>query len=509
MSSLTIVEEKLLTNEYSSKGKIFIHNDVIYSLYSQFDKTIKIYNQTNNMTYNIHSGTDVAIYGFFLDNHRLWFCGKNIDLDIGFYAYSDFSNGQFQAIQPSNWTDVSSTLYISQIFIIEQVLHFIKISKMNNQYYITMCISTTDYLIYTDAYCTFKDMYYDGNLYLFIETVDETVHLTYIKIFKQSNYSPTTGMSNPIDTNLQDSTLNVMYFDVCVISNVKYMIFSKSPFLNLSTNMVIPNQLCLYNLTNQTIPSSYMFPNIYFQSVTHIYLNMKNAFVGFLYQNGYDILKYFFIPLYSNGNIINNTVYVKSSIYNYISNDSDVNYVIKDEDYYLLFEAKNTLSQEKSYVVQSRLNFKINPHASIGSDPHVYPLFSNAFDMLQISTKNWYTLFEMDSLKIKSKFVGLRKGIFFHKVMIQNKDKNIEINFNKKKIKNSEHKESGKLSLKYKNITSQKSKGDYIDSKKLNILEFNQLKYPLSLYVDLNTRYLHFYFEDRIPSITECSGLIV
>jgi hypothetical protein len=170
-------------------------------------------------------------------------------------------------------------------------------------------------------------------------------------------------------------------------------------------------------------------------------------------------------------------------------------------------------------------------NAAGGSDPHIYPLFSKRFDMLRASTSKWYSFLEMDDFKMKVKFVGLKAGVFFHKIMIKAKDrtkdrtkdmkgnkdrkgnkKNIEIDFNQKKIKGDllEHeRHKGNLGLKYNNLVIDKKMADKIDSKKMDIIDFHNLKYPLSLYIDMDFRYVHFRFEDKIPTESECSGLIV
>jgi len=532
MTSLNISEENLLTNQFSSKGKIFIYNSIIYSLYSTFNQTIEIYDNQNNTSYTIYSQKNVEIYHIFLNNNRLWICGKNLDDNIGFYTYSDFSNGQFQQI--TVWYEAAGSEHIFRIFIIDNILHYIKTSFMNNQYEITMVGGPSDYLIYSDPYCSLRDVYYNGDLYFIIETIDDQNNLVYLKIFKQQNYSPSTGITNLSLTNISDHTLNVMFFDTCMISNVKYMVFGKSQTITNNNNTVVANQVSLYNLYTNSVSTTFTFPNIYFKSVSYIYYNGKYLIIGYLYQYSYTLLRYFAITSDMNGNVMNSTVYIKNSSYTYLLNDRNVDVVIKDNFYYTLSEIKNTSTQENTNVIQTKMFFQIQTNGSAGSDPHIYPLFSDKFDLLRMSTNRWYSLFEMDSIKMKVKFVGLKTGIFFHKILIhsvgrspevglpqsrmgsapdhskiQNNNKEVKINFNKRTIKGNIQHTKGHLFMAYKDTRSLNSKRKFFSPKKMDIIHLYHLKYPMCLYIDFNTRYIHLYFEDKKPSKDECSGLIV
>lgn len=511
MTSLNITEEKLLTSQDSAKGKIFIYNDIIYSLYSIFNQTIKIYNNQTNSSYTIYSGKNVEIYDAIIYGNRLWICGKNFDGNIGFYAYTDYANGQFQTI--SGWTEPSGSDYIRRIFIVEDTLHYIQVSSNSGEYYISMMWNSSSHLIYTDSYCTFKDLYYDGDdLYFIIETIDPTDHQLYLKIFKQNNYSPTTGIDNISVTNLEDISKNVIFFDMKIILGNLFMICGKAPFINSNTNTVIPNEVFLYNLSTNSITSNFTFQDAYFQTVTYLNLNGRNIFAGYLYQNVFDTLKYFLILLDSNANVFNNTIYIKQSNYNYISNDRKMEYIISDKYYYLLSEKKNSLNDSETFVFQSKMEFKIIPNAAAGGDPHIYPLYSKKFDMLRASTNQWYSFLKMKDFDMKVKFVGLKSGVFFHKIKIRNDKKNIDIDFNKKKIKGdilNNQIQKGNLDIKYNNRVIQKKLPDIFETKRMEILPFHNLNYPLSLYIDMNFRYVHFRFEDKIPSEEECSGLIV
>lgn len=507
MASLNLAEEKLLTENYSTKGKIFIYHNIIYSIYSEMNQTIRIYNNQTNSSYSIYSGKNVEIYDAIIQQDRLWICGKVIDDNVGFYCYSDYSSGMFQTID--GWTEPVGSDFIYQLFIVNDILHYIQISSSSGVYYITMKWNTSSYSLYSDPYCSFKDVYYDGDLYLFVETVDPVDNYTYIKIFHQQNYTPSTGMTSVVATNVDDANKNVMFFDVCVIEGEKYMLCGKAPFIQLNSNTVVANEVCLYHLILDSISTSFSFPNMYFQSVTHMTYNGRHALIGYLYLNVYHILRYFYISMKSNATLMNNVVYTKISNYPYLSNDRSVEYVVKDDYFYVLAEMKSTLNQEFSNVVQTKLSFQMSPQASMGSDPHIYPLFSKPFDMLQLSTRKWYSMFEMGPLKISAKFVGLKSGVFFHKVKVDSKEKKIEIDFNKKMIKGEKVSNVSKLAMKYKNTTFDKTHGDYLNTDKLKLIPIDDINYPLSLYVDFKTRYLHFFFDDKIPSSLECSGLIV
>jgi uncharacterized protein YjbI with pentapeptide repeats len=149
--------------------------------------------------------------------------------------------------------------------------------------------------------------------------------------------------------------------------------------------------------------------------------------------------------------------------------------------------------------------------SSSGSDPHITTLSGIKYDFHPSTRKN-YTLYKSKEVNISSHFTGFKSGIFYDKVMIDlpNKEK-MEVEFNKKKIK-------GKSSLisiseqfipvKYKNTTSDKSFGKNFQPKSLTKLSV-QGKNPIDLYIDYQTRYVHFRFPDTIPDMEEISGLIV
>jgi hypothetical protein len=93
--------------------------------------------------------------------------------------------------------------------------------------------------------------------------------------------------------------------------------------------------------------------------------------------------------------------------------------------------------------------------------------------------------------------------------MIENGKDKISIDFHSKKIKGHiENVNNQKLFVKYENHTYDKSYGDLFEPNPMETIRFQKLKYPLDLYIDFKTRYLHFNFLKDKPSIFECSGLV-
>jgi hypothetical protein len=155
------------------------------------------------------------------------------------------------------------------------------------------------------------------------------------------------------------------------------------------------------------------------------------------------------------------------------------------------------------------------PSPSVGSDPHITTIFGKKYD-LHPSTRNNYFLFETKEYKISSHFTGYKSGLFYDKVWIDlpNKEK-IKINFNSKKIKgksemikldDSEH--TNLENIKYENNTNNKSVGKFFDPKKLKKLSILS-KNPVDLFIDFQTRYVHFRFPENLPPPSEMKGLIV
>jgi hypothetical protein len=153
-----------------------------------------------------------------------------------------------------------------------------------------------------------------------------------------------------------------------------------------------------------------------------------------------------------------------------------------------------------------------NPAGSVGSDPHITTIFGTKYDFHPSSRKT-YTLFKSKDIKIKSHFTGFKTGVFYDKVNIELKNKEkLDIDFNKKKIKGESKLlkviEDQPLTVKYKNLTNDKSVGDYFEPKKLTKILY-QGKNPMEMYVDFKTRYVHFRFPETLPPVNEISGLIV
>ena len=115
-------------------------------------------------------------------------------------------------------------------------------------------------------------------------------------------------------------------------------------------------------------------------------------------------------------------------------------------------------------------------------------------------------------MKVSSHFTGLKSGVYYDKVMIDLPNKQqVKVDFHSKQIKGkssfvSLSEES--LPIQYKNHTSDKSVGKMFEPKKMTKLSVAG-KNPVDLFVDFNTRYVHFRFPDTLPVPSEMSGLIV
>lgn len=151
-------------------------------------------------------------------------------------------------------------------------------------------------------------------------------------------------------------------------------------------------------------------------------------------------------------------------------------------------------------------------YASAGSDPHITTLFGHRYDFHPSTRKN-YTLFKSKDINIKSHFTGLKNGIFYDKVELElpNNDK-IKIDFNNKKIRGESSlvnisKEN--FNIKYINRTSNKSISKIFDPLKTMTKLSVQGTNPLHIFIDFQTRYVHFEFPQDIPEKSEISGLIV
>jgi hypothetical protein len=153
-------------------------------------------------------------------------------------------------------------------------------------------------------------------------------------------------------------------------------------------------------------------------------------------------------------------------------------------------------------------------NASSGSDPHITTLSGVKYDFHPTSRRN-YTLYKSKDVKVSSHFTGYKSGFFYDKVMIDlpNKEK-VEVDFGKQRIKGkssfvSVAEESIPVTYKkYKNINESKHSGKEFQPNSLTKLSV-QGKNPVDMYIDYQTRYVHFRFPDTVPSPEEMSGLIV
>jgi hypothetical protein len=150
--------------------------------------------------------------------------------------------------------------------------------------------------------------------------------------------------------------------------------------------------------------------------------------------------------------------------------------------------------------------------SSAGSDPHITTIFGKRYD-LHPSTRKTYTLYKSNDMKVSSHFTGLKSGVYYDKVMIDLPNKQqVKVDFNKKTIKGKSDQVSvakeNPNDIKYKNITSDKSVGKYFAPKTMTKLSVAG-KNPVDLFVDFDTRYVHFRFPDTMPPPSEMSGLIV
>ena len=153
--------------------------------------------------------------------------------------------------------------------------------------------------------------------------------------------------------------------------------------------------------------------------------------------------------------------------------------------------------------------------ASGGSDPHITTIFGRKYDFHPSTRKN-YTLFKTKDINITSHFSPYKNGIFYDKVNIElSKKEKIEVDFNKQKVKGSskyiEVDESNKdltNNIRYVNNTFDKTVGKMFNCKTFTKISYKG-KNPMDLYIDYQTRYVHFRFPDTLPTIQEMSGLIV
>ena len=158
------------------------------------------------------------------------------------------------------------------------------------------------------------------------------------------------------------------------------------------------------------------------------------------------------------------------------------------------------------------LGYFSDSFATAGSDPHILTIFGKKYD-LHPSTRKTYTLFKTKEINVTSHFTGLKHGIFYDRVNIElpNNEK-LKVEFKKRKIRGSAKsievsETSQDIGIRYNNMTQDKSIGKTFLPKKLTKLSFKGIN-PVDMYLDYETRYVHFRFPESLPLVEEMSGLI-
>jgi hypothetical protein len=222
-----------------------------------------------------------------------------------------------------------------------------------------------------------------------------------------------------------------------------------------------------------------------------------------------------------NNNTVNLDIYLDKTIYNTIDSSKNKIDLYVDADlqknagYFLkrssemnnMYKFSGSLRRGNGGI--GGLSGFVTP--SSGSDPHITTLSGIKYDFHPSTRKN-YTLYKSNEVKISSHFTGYKSGVFYDKLMIDfsNKEK-IEVDFNKQKIKGKSSNISiayETIPLKYNNHTQDKNFGKKFQPKSLTKLSILS-KDPVDMYIDYQTRYVHFRFPDTFPSPEEISGLIV
>ena len=152
------------------------------------------------------------------------------------------------------------------------------------------------------------------------------------------------------------------------------------------------------------------------------------------------------------------------------------------------------------------------PGGSVGSDPHVTTIFGKKYDF-HPSTRRNYTLYKSKDMNVTSHFTGLKSGVYYDKVEIElaNKER-IKIDFHKQSIKGKSslvQMSKENFAVKYVNRTSDKSVGKMFDPLKTMTKLSVQGKTPVNMFIDFQTRYVHFQFPESLPDPCEVSGLVV
>jgi hypothetical protein len=224
----------------------------------------------------------------------------------------------------------------------------------------------------------------------------------------------------------------------------------------------------------------------------------------------------FVLKVINSSGVIQNSVNLELELYLDVS-DSIVNLDINGTN---IGVGTNTRKDGSKYVYTTTftngsgsVNATVSGSApSAGSDPHITTIFGKKYDF-HPSTRRNYTLYKSNEMKITSHFTGLKSGVYYDKVMIDlpNKEQ-VKVDFNKQSIKGKSSQVSVSKDmlkdLKYENMTSQKSVGKSFVPKSITKLSVAG-KNPVDLYVDFDTRYVHFRFPQSLPVPSEMSGLIV
>jgi hypothetical protein len=125
-------------------------------------------------------------------------------------------------------------------------------------------------------------------------------------------------------------------------------------------------------------------------------------------------------------------------------------------------------------------------------------------DLLKPSSRKWYNILSYGDVKVMGHFSGFNKGIFFDSLKINKNKSELNVDFNKSSI--SQNRDTFNInksfkSIKYDNVTSDKSYGSLINvAKYFDNITIPDDSYPLSVNVDFNTRYVHFTFPKSVPN---------
>jgi hypothetical protein len=142
----------------------------------------------------------------------------------------------------------------------------------------------------------------------------------------------------------------------------------------------------------------------------------------------------------------------------------------------------------------------------------VTTIFGKKYDF-HPSTRRNYTLYKSKDMNVTSHFTGLKSGVYYDKVEIElaNKER-IKIDFHKQSIKGKSslvQMSKENFAVKYVNRTSDKSVGKMFDPLKTMTKLSVQGKTPVNMFIDFQTRYVHFQFPESLPDPCEVSGLVV